>query len=103
MTLLSQMAKALKVEAEEIRDMFRDGLQSMRMNYYPPYPEPDLAIGFTPHSDADAITILFQLNDNEGLQIQKEGRWVPVKPFPNAFVVTLETSWRFYFSLSFIT
>ena len=59
MTLLSQMAKALKVEAEEIRDMFSDGLQSMRMNYYPPYPEPDLAIGFAPHSDADAITILF--------------------------------------------
>ena len=89
MTILSQMTKALKMEAEEIRDMFSDGVQSMRMNYYPPCPEPDMTIGFAPHSDADALTILFQLNDTEGLQIRKEGRWVPVKPLPNAFVVNI--------------
>ncbi|KAL6333164.1 hypothetical protein AAG906_028347 [Vitis piasezkii] len=89
MTILSQMTKALKMEAGEIRDMFSDGVQSMRMNYYPPCPEPDITIGFAPHSDADALTILFQLNDTEGLQIRKEGRWVPVKPLPNAFVVNI--------------
>ncbi|RVX10775.1 Protein SRG1 [Vitis vinifera] len=89
MTILSQMTKALKMKAEEIRDMFSDGVQSMRMNYYPPCPEPDMTIGFAPHSDADALTILFQLNDTEGLQIRKEGRWVPVKPLPNAFVVNI--------------
>ena len=89
MTILSQMTKALKMKAEEIRDMFSDGVQSMRMNYYPPCPEPDMTIGFSPHSDADALTILFQLNDTEGLQIRKEGRWVPVKPLPNAFVVNI--------------
>ncbi|KAJ7968836.1 2-oxoglutarate (2OG) and Fe(II)-dependent oxygenase superfamily protein [Quillaja saponaria] len=88
-TILHNMARALKMDAEEIKQLFSDGVQSMRMNYYPPCPEPDKAIGFTPHSDADALTILFQLNDTEGLQIRKEGRWVPVKPIPNSFVVNI--------------
>lgn len=83
------MAKALKMEAEEMRDMFSDGVQSVRMNYYPPCPEPDMTIGFTAHSDADALTILFQLSDVQGLQIRKDGRWIPVEPLPNAFVCNI--------------
>ena len=61
----------------------------MRMNYYPCCPEPDKTIGITPHSDADALTVVFQLNETEGLQIRKEGRWIPVKPLPNAFIVNI--------------
>lgn len=87
--ILGHMARALKMDAEEIRELFGDGIQTMRMNYYPPCPEPDMAIGFTPHSDADALTILFQLNETEGLQIRKEGKWVSVKPLHNAFVVNI--------------
>lgn len=89
MILLGQLAKALNMDDEEMRELFNDGVQSMRMNLYPPCPEPDKAIGFTPHSDADAITILFQLNDTEGLQIRKDGKWVLVKPLHDAFVVNL--------------
>ncbi|KAG5517109.1 hypothetical protein RHGRI_037760 [Rhododendron griersonianum] len=89
MTILGQMAKALKMDSEEMRELFSDGVQSMRMNYYPPCPEPDMAIGFSPHSDADALTILYQLNDINGLQIQKEGKWVPVKPVQNGFIVNI--------------
>ncbi|KAM7505893.1 hypothetical protein LguiB_004797 [Lonicera macranthoides] len=89
MAILCQMAKALKMNGEEMRVLFSDGVQSMRMNYYPPCPEPDMAIGFTPHSDADALTILYQLNETEGLQIRKDGKWVLVKPLPNAFVVNI--------------
>ncbi|XP_062174717.1 protein SRG1-like [Alnus glutinosa] len=89
MAILGHMAKALKMDAEEMEDLFSDGIQSMRMNYYPPCPEPNKTIGFSPHSDADALTILYQLNETEGLQIRKDGRWVPVKPLPNAFVVNV--------------
>lgn len=89
MTILGQMAKALKMDSEEMRELFSDGVQSMRMNYYPPCPEPDMAIGFSPHSDADALTVLYQLNDINGLQIRKEGKWVPVKPLQNGFVVNI--------------
>lgn len=87
--ILGHIAKALKMDGQEMIELFSDGVQSMRMNYYPPCPEPERAIGFTPHSDADALTILFQLNETEGLEIRKDGRWVPVKPLPNAFVVNI--------------
>ncbi|PKI69083.1 hypothetical protein CRG98_010552 [Punica granatum] len=59
------------------------------MNYYPPCPRPDLVMGLNPHSDADALTLLLQVNDIEGLQIRKDGMWVPVEPLPNAFVVNI--------------
>lgn len=89
MIILNHLAEALKMDGEEMRELFRDGVQSMRMNYYPPCPEPDKAIGFSAHSDANALTILLQLNETEGLQIRKDGRWVSVKPIPNAFVVNI--------------
>ncbi|KAM3700685.1 hypothetical protein ACJW31_05G117400 [Castanea mollissima] len=89
MTISGYMAKALKMDAEEMRELFNDGVQTMIMNYYPCCPEPDKAIGFTPHSDADALTVVFQLNETEGLQIRKEGRWVPVKPLPNSIIVNI--------------
>ena len=92
MTILGYIIKALKMDAEEMRELFNDGVQTIRMNYYPPCPEPDKAIGLTPHSDADALTVVFRLNEAEGLQIRKEGNWVPVKPLPNAFVVNIGDS-----------
>ena len=61
----------------------------MRMNYYPPCPQPELAIGLSSHSDAVGITILLQINEMEGLQIKKDGAWVPIKPLPDAFVVNV--------------
>ena len=73
MTILGYIIKALKMDAEEMRELFNDGVQTIRMNYYPPCPEPDKAIGLTPHSDVDALTVVFQLNETEGLQIRKEG------------------------------
>lgn len=89
MAILGQMAKALGMDDMEITELFQDGVQSMRMNYYPPCPEPEMAVGFSPHSDAVALTILYQLNTTEGLQIRKDGRWVTIKPLPNALVVNI--------------
>ncbi|CAK7351779.1 unnamed protein product [Dovyalis caffra] len=89
MTILAHMGKALKIEAEEVEEFFANGFQSMRMNYYPPCPQPDRVIGLTPHSDAVGLTILLQVNEMEGLQIKKDGKWVPVKPLPNAFIFNI--------------
>ncbi|WCJ32349.1 2-oxoglutarate (2OG) and Fe(II)-dependent oxygenase superfamily protein [Euphorbia peplus] len=87
--ILDHMAKALKIKPEEMRE-FSDGIrQTMRMNYYPPCPQPEKVIGLTPHSDGTGLTILLQVNDVEGLQIQKDGKWVAIKPLPNAFVVNI--------------
>ncbi|XP_048132576.1 protein SRG1-like [Rhodamnia argentea] len=89
MKLLVLMAKALKVDTEEMVELFDGGMQAFRMNYYPPCPRPELVIGLTPHSDAIGLTILLQVNEMEGLQVRKEGKWVSVKPLPNAFVVNI--------------
>ncbi|KAJ8549397.1 hypothetical protein K7X08_033104 [Anisodus acutangulus] len=88
-SILSQLAKALRMDEKEMRDLFNDGMQIIRMNYYPPCPEPHKTIGISPHSDADALTILLQLNETEGLQVRKDGLWVPVKTLPNAFIVNV--------------
>ncbi|KAI5670741.1 hypothetical protein M9H77_11105 [Catharanthus roseus] len=89
MKILNQMAKALGMKVEEMKVLFEEGIQGMRMNYYPPCPQPELAIGLCPHSDAIGLTILLQFNDVEGLQVRKHGIWVPVSPLPNAFVINV--------------
>ncbi|KAJ4703756.1 2-oxoglutarate (2OG) and Fe(II)-dependent oxygenase superfamily protein [Melia azedarach] len=87
--ILDQMAKALRMNPSDMRDLFEEGKQGMRMNYYPPCPQPELAIGLSSHSDAAGLTILLQLNEMEGLQIKKDGKWVPVKPLPGAFIINI--------------
>ncbi|KAJ0728158.1 putative codeine 3-O-demethylase [Helianthus annuus] len=83
------MAKALKMADEEMKVLFPDGLQAIRMNYYPPCPQPEQVIGFTPHADGSAVTFLLQVDQVEGLQIKKDGVWIPVIPHPNAFIVNI--------------
>ncbi|KAL9255059.1 Oxoglutarate-dependent flavonoid 7-O-demethylase 1-like protein [Drosera capensis] len=87
--ILDVAATALKLDKEYLKDLFDDGKQALRMNYYPPCPEADKVIGLSPHSDAVGLTILLQLNETEGLQIRKDGLWFPVKPLPGAFVVNV--------------
>ncbi|KAL7089246.1 hypothetical protein ACP275_13G177400 [Erythranthe tilingii] len=89
MKILHQMAKALGMKYEDIANLFDEGMQSMRMNYYPPCPEPELVTGLCPHSDSVGLTILLQVNEMEGLQIKKDGIWIPVSPLPNAFIINI--------------
>ncbi|KAH6829825.1 hypothetical protein C2S53_020563 [Perilla frutescens var. hirtella] len=87
--LLGLMAETLKIDRKEIEEMFENGMQSMRMNYYPPCREPGKVIGLTPHSDGSVITILHQVNGVGGLQIKKDGAWMPLNFLPQALVVNL--------------
>ncbi|RVW71270.1 Codeine O-demethylase [Vitis vinifera] len=89
MMLLGFMAKALKLEKGEMEELFEDGMQSVRITYYPPCPQPELVMGLTPHSDATGITILLQINGVDGLQIKKDGVWIPVSFLPDALVVNV--------------
>ncbi|KAK1272464.1 Protein SRG1 [Acorus gramineus] len=60
------------------------------MNYYPPCPQPDKALGLSPHSDLGALTILLQVNEVQGLQIMKDDLWVPITPLANdSFVINI--------------
>ncbi|XP_020237177.1 protein SRG1 [Cajanus cajan] len=88
--IIKFMTKALKIEPkDQFLELFEDLGQSMRMNCYPPCPQPEHVIGLNPHSDAGILTILLQVNETEGLQIRKEGTWIPIKPLSNAFVINV--------------
>ncbi|KAG5517102.1 hypothetical protein RHGRI_037753 [Rhododendron griersonianum] len=89
MTLLGLIAKALKIEEREIEEMFDDGMQAMRLTYYPPCPQPEKVMGLTAHSDPTGITILLQVNGVEGFQVKRDGIWIPVNVLPDAFVVNV--------------
>ncbi|XP_057750630.1 oxoglutarate-dependent flavonoid 7-O-demethylase 1-like [Arachis stenosperma] len=87
--MLGLMADDLSIHPMEIRDMLGEAEQSLRMNYYPPCPQPELAMGLSSHSDGGGLTILLQANQVEGLQIKKDGLWIPVRPLPNAFIINI--------------
>ncbi|XP_076944673.1 codeine O-demethylase-like [Bidens hawaiensis] len=89
MTLFGLIGQALDIDRGEMYNIFEDGMQSMRMTYYPPCPQPELVVGITPHSDAAGLTILLQVNDIEGLEVKKDGMWIPVSFLPDAFVVNV--------------
>ncbi|PNX73233.1 protein SRG1-like [Trifolium pratense] len=66
-TIIKFMTKALKIqEPSELVDFFEEGDQSI-----------------------SGLTILLQVNEMQGLQIKKDGFWVPINPLPNAFVVNV--------------
>ncbi|XP_073223263.1 protein SRG1-like [Cicer arietinum] len=87
--VLVHIGKALGIEPNEIKDSLGEGGQSIRINYYPPCPQPESVLGLKAHTDASALTILVQNNEVEGLQIQKHGMWITIKPLPNAFILSL--------------
>ncbi|KQK24168.1 S-norcoclaurine synthase 1 [Brachypodium distachyon] len=87
--LLATMAKNLGLEPEVLADKCIGGIQSVRMNYYPPCAQADKVVGFSPHSDADLLTLVLQVNHVQGLQIKRNGSWFPVKPVEGAFIVNI--------------
>lgn len=63
-----------------------DLLFLLKINYYPPCPRPDLALGVAPHTDMSTLTLLVP-NEVQGLQVIKDNHWVDAKYIPNAIIV----------------
>lgn len=88
--LLRVMAKNLGLEEDPWKLTRIAASQSMRMNYYPPCPQAnDKVLGISPHSDAVGLTLLLQASPVPGLQIRRQGRWLPVAPLPGALVANV--------------
>lgn len=97
-TILSRLAQQLAtILAERMGyedNYFEDNCTCdtcyLRLNHYPPCPTPinDEVFGLIPHTDSDFMTILFQ-DQVGGLQLMKDGRWITVKPNPNALIVNI--------------
>ncbi|ESR65934.1 hypothetical protein CICLE_v10010627mg [Citrus x clementina] len=71
--ILDQMAKALRMDPNDMKELFGNGQ----------------VIGINSHCDASALTILLPINQMDGLQIKKDGKLVAVRPLPDAFIVNI--------------
>ena len=64
---------------------------TLRANYYPRCPQPDLTLGLSAHSDPGALTVLLADENVRGLQVRRgdDGEWVTVQPVRDAFIVNV--------------
>jgi isopenicillin N synthase-like dioxygenase len=87
-TLMSIIVQGLEVDPAHFERYTKNSGGYFRWNYYPACPVPEQTLGLKPHTDFNLVTILFQ-SDVGGLQIEKDGRWVAVKPRPGALCVNI--------------
>jgi isopenicillin N synthase-like dioxygenase len=88
--LLAQIAVTLGLSPVAFDHLFgEDRSQSIRMNFYPSCPTPDLVLGLSSHSDGSAISVLQQDMSSAGLQVLKNQAWVPVEPVSHGLVIIL--------------
>ncbi|MED6160370.1 hypothetical protein PIB30_050880 [Stylosanthes scabra] len=88
--LLKYIGLGLGLKEDEFKKMFGEAVQAIRVNYYPACSRPDLVMGLSPHSDGSALTVLQQAKGSPvGLQILKDGLWMPVHTLPNALVINI--------------
>jgi isopenicillin N synthase-like dioxygenase len=63
---------------------------TLRANYYPRCPQPDLTLGLSPHSDPGVLTVLLADEHVRGLQVRSSaGEWATVQPVRDAFIVNV--------------
>ncbi|KAJ1286067.1 hypothetical protein BS78_03G325800 [Paspalum vaginatum] len=63
---------------------------TLRANYYPRCPQPDLTLGLSAHSDPGVLTVLLADEHVRGLQVRRaDGEWVTVQPVRDAFIVNV--------------
>ncbi|KAM0948132.1 putative anthocyanidin synthase [Dioscorea sansibarensis] len=92
--VMKMVSKSLGLEEEYMKRVFGaysdEGVgMSMRANYYPRCPQPELTLGLSPHSDPGGVTVLLADEHVQGLQVHKDGAWITVQPLPHAFIVNL--------------
>lgn len=83
------ISESLGLEKDCIKNVLGEQGQHMAINFYPQCPQPELTYGLPAHTDPNAITILLQDLQVAGLQVLKDGKWLSIKPQPNAFVINL--------------
>ncbi|KAJ0582984.1 putative codeine 3-O-demethylase [Helianthus annuus] len=90
--LLQDLAESLSLDKNAFLQHFEPEQSEIkvRVNYYPPCPRPDLAIGLMPHSDASGLTLLMEFGATGGLQLHKGSDWVTLKwPNDNTLLVNI--------------
>ncbi|PIM97433.1 Iron/ascorbate family oxidoreductase [Handroanthus impetiginosus] len=88
--LMELIALSLGLPRDRFHGFFKEQTSVIRLNYYPPCPISDLALGVGRHKDSGALTILWQ-DEVGGLQVKRktDGEWVFVKPTPDAYIINV--------------
>ena len=86
--MLELLSESLGLKPSYLTDIECNQGQIILGHYYPPCPEPEVAIGTSRHSDSGFLTILLQ-DGVGGLQILHDDQWVDVTPTPGAFIVNI--------------
>lgn len=86
--LLKSLSLGLGLEEDEVKKALggENLIYLLKINHYPPCPQPELALGLADHTDMCAITILLP-NEVQGLQASRDGHWYDVKYITNSLVV----------------
>ncbi|KAI5067832.1 hypothetical protein GOP47_0018360, partial [Adiantum capillus-veneris] len=89
MAILQMFAIGLGLEKEHFSKHFTEGDTTLiRVNRYPPCPNPRKILGLGQHTDPQSLTLLLQ-DEVGGLQVLMDDLWVAVKPRPDCFVVNV--------------
>ncbi|KEH40744.1 flavonol synthase/flavanone 3-hydroxylase [Medicago truncatula] len=86
--IMELIALSLGLPPKRFDDFFKDETSWIRLNHYPPCPNPDIVLGCGRHKDSGALTVLAQ-DEVSGLEVRRksDGEWVLVKPLPNAYII----------------
>jgi isopenicillin N synthase-like dioxygenase len=88
-SLMQMIAKNLGVDPDKFRDRY-GSVQALAMACYPACPVAhDKVLGLSPHSDVSLLTLVWEMNHVQGLQIKRLGAWVPIKLHSEALVVNV--------------
>ena len=88
--LLQAICASLGHSPKIVQDEFDGNHTSyLRMNYYPICEEPESHMAVHHHTDAGALTILYQDDHVTSLQVLRGGQWHFIPPVPGAFVINI--------------
>lgn len=88
MEILDILIQGLGVDAKHFQGHKNESQGVLRANYYHQSKSPDQVIGLIPHVDGNLFTILHQ-QDVSGLEVLKDGRWIPITPRTDAFCINV--------------
>jgi isopenicillin N synthase-like dioxygenase len=88
--IMELIALSLGLPPKRFHDFFKDETSWIRLNHYPPCPNPDIVLGCGRHKDSGALTVLAQ-DEVSGLEVRRksDGEWVLVNPLPNAYIINV--------------
>ncbi|GFY96302.1 2-oxoglutarate (2OG) and Fe(II)-dependent oxygenase superfamily protein [Actinidia rufa] len=89
---LEKMVKKMVFQSLSVEKYYESHVESVSYllrlkKYYGPMTDKTI-LGFPSHTDKSFFTILHQINQVDGLEVQtKDGEWIRVNPSPSSFIV----------------